>query len=880
MKFSKWFAVIVITTVLCTFLPAKPVQAYVAVTTNTTITTSGPLTSDLVISNGATLTIQSGVTITVSCTDSAPYATGVDSQKVEIIIENGTLIAGGVTFLGAESNSCWRGIRILENGDAEITRSTIRDARIGIEIYRSSPTITSNTIENIRGEYEATVAGDRNATGISVSEADPGLTLAKNTIRNIIGGTGCTGCELMNGGTAYGIMVTDSDSLTIEDNLISGVYGGNAGWWFSDGSDGAAGANGTSLEDMDGEQGSNGSDGHAGGIGGDATGIHLVSSSQQSVSILGNTITGIYGGDGNKGTGGGDGGRGGNGFTYSTTSLHQSVNGGFGGVGGTGGSGGAGGDGGNAYGIFGSFLTAAIAENEITTLEGGASAIGGLAGTGGTGGTGGNGAGILISGDVQPAGHGGAGGNGGAGGIAGDSGNGGSALGVTLFGGSLMQFQNNTISGVQGMPGSAGVPGGAAGNGGTGGRGGNGTSSYPYGGGGGRGGGAGAGGQAGNGGDGGAVYGLYLQNVAVTGLLSNTIAKLNAGIGGAGGNGSSTVRTGGIGGGVGEYPSVSNPLSVGGDGGNGGAGGQGGTGGIAGFAFGIYGEGLSQNIEVVNNLLYDIYSPSGGNGGSGGQGGNGGNGGPGAVSPGTNRPGGDGGNGGAGGNGGDGGENVYGVYINNVGSILLMSVSAPLRTVTLTNNTIANNYADDTDPVGGTKGIPGSGGSGGTGNPTGSAGTVGATGYDGIIGEMGQVIGYFSNSYTNSSLYNNIFVNLVTPIPANTTGLYKHPASSFAVFRNGNIWGWHNNYGNTTGIDQTGSISANPLFVDYQTEDYHLQSGSPCVDTGSDSAPSVPSIDLGGSSRPSGAHVDMGAYEFASGTTPGDNLNYLPLILR
>ncbi len=136
-------------------------------------------------------------------------------------------------------------------------------------------------------------------------------------------------------GAAYGILVTDSDgldrpgqhnqrSLWRRRRLVVLRWGRRCC---------RRGRNGSGRHGR--RPGGNGSDGHDGGVGGNATGIHLVSSSQQSVSVLGNSITGIYGGDGNKGTGGGDGGRGGNGFTYSPTSSTQSVNGGLGGTGGT-----------------------------------------------------------------------------------------------------------------------------------------------------------------------------------------------------------------------------------------------------------------------------------------------------------------------------------------------------------------------------------------------------------------------------------------------------------------------------------------------------------------------------------------------------------------
>jgi len=87
----------------------------------------------------------------------------------------------------------------------------------------------------------------------------------------------------------------------------------------------------------------------------------------------------------------------------------------------------------------------------------------------------------------------------------------------------------------------------------------------------------------------------------------------------------------------------------------------------------------------------------------------------------------------------------------------------------------------------------------------------------------------------------------------------------------------HNNvHGNTTAnyediTDPTGTIgniSVDPLFVDRDNGDYHLQSGSPCIDTGDDSVVTAGQTDMDGKPRISGAHVDMGAYEFIAGTPP------------
>ncbi len=63
-------------------------------------------------------------------------------------------------------------------------------------------------------------------------------------------------------------------------------------------------------------------------------------------------------------------------------------------------------------------------------------------------------------------------------------------------------------------------------------------------------------------------------------------------------------------------------------------------------------------------------------------------------------------------------------------------------------------------------------------------------------------------------------------------------------------------------------IDADPLFVNPSAGDYHLQSGSPCIDVGNNSAPALPDTDFEGDPRivdgngDSSAVVDMGVDEY------------------
>lgn len=81
--------------------------------------------------------------------------------------------------------------------------------------------------------------------------------------------------------------------------------------------------------------------------------------------------------------------------------------------------------------------------------------------------------------------------------------------------------------------------------------------------------------------------------------------------------------------------------------------------------------------------------------------------------------------------------------------------------------------------------------------------------------------------------------------------------------------------GNPTGTN--GNISADPLFAHPAADDFHLLPGSPNIDAGDNTAPSLPSVDLDGHARVLGANgggaavVDIGADEAPTGG-PVENL--------
>jgi len=105
---------------------------------------------------------------------------------------------------------------------------------------------------------------------------------------------------------------------------------------------------------------------------------------------------------------------------------------------------------------------------------------------------------------------------------------------------------------------------------------------------------------------------------------------------------------------------------------------------------------------------------------------------------------------------------------------------------------------------------------------------------------------------SSPSLYNNI-------VAFNTGGGIVRDSGNPILGYN-DVYGNGQNYVNlSAGL---GDISEDPRFANPSKGDYHLMPSSPCVDSGSNSAPAVPSFDMECEQRPWGPTVDIGADEF------------------
>jgi len=119
-------------------------------------------------------------------------------------------------------------------------------------------------------------------------------------------------------------------------------------------------------------------------------------------------------------------------------------------------------------------------------------------------------------------------------------------------------------------------------------------------------------------------------------------------------------------------------------------------------------------------------------------------------------------------------------------------------------------------------------------------------------GGSGLIVGSGGGGITDITVINNLFIG-------NDTGIGGW-GSTLGVITNNDVFGNTANYSgpfpDMTGSD--GNISADPLFTDSDAGDFHLQTGSPAVDSG---AEVDLDDDIEGTPRPQGGGFDMGAYE-------------------
>ena len=311
--------VVVLITAVLTLIPHLSTQAADSITGNVTWSSDQTITSDVVVPNGATLTIESGVTVTAEGTDPSPYTNGL-SPKIEIIVENGGTLIIDEAVLTATGVDVWYGIVFLASSSGTVTNATLLYGTVGITIHDASPSITETTITQFVGENAVTSGGNgQDVIGIVISGTTTSQ-LQGNTISYLPGGDGKEGSNGNDGvndkagedganggrgGHAIGISVKGTTAKPIlSHNTIEYLTGGI-------GNTGGYGGNG--ADDAGSGYGRNGGEGGNGGNGGDIVGIAIYDAGTECIAEF-NIITGrnkggyaAPGGDSGKGGDGADG---------------------------------------------------------------------------------------------------------------------------------------------------------------------------------------------------------------------------------------------------------------------------------------------------------------------------------------------------------------------------------------------------------------------------------------------------------------------------------------------------------------------------------------------------------------------------------------------
>jgi beta propeller repeat protein/parallel beta-helix repeat protein len=133
-------------------------------------------------------------------------------------------------------------------------------------------------------------------------------------------------------------------------------------------------------------------------------------------------------------------------------------------------------------------------------------------------------------------------------------------------------------------------------------------------------------------------------------------------------------------------------------------------------------------------------------------------------------------------------------------------------------------------------------------------------------GPGGNVYIVFDSQFPQCLVLNNIICNATSGGGISGEGAIDGSLISF-----NNVWG--NSPGNYMEVsDQTGTngnISEDPLFVDSQAKDFHLQLDSPCIDAGDpDYIPFPWQLDIDGDNAVMGEQIDIGADEYVGYIKP------------
>lgn len=183
------------------------------------------------------------------------------------------------------------------------------------------------------------------------------------------------------------------------------------------------------------------------------------------------------------------------------------------------------------------------------------------------------------------------------------------------------------------------------------------------------------------------------------------------------------------------------------------------------------------------------------------------------------------------------------VFANNRATSAGGAVNITAPTVMLTDNLIANNSAASAGGI--------------AMNPSSQLTLINntVTGNTAIGGGGGGLAIQINGVVEVLDVYNNIIWG--NSASGNGADVWLAGTGSKKAFFNNNA---HGMYG--VWDIAVNNLDLAPAFFDPVNGDYHLRGASPCINAGTNGAPSLPALDLDGNSRTNGLYVDIGAYEF------------------